>query len=331
MNHSSLAERLQKAIGLPPLQTELLIQRAAFTYKTYRIEKRSGGFRWIAQPAREIKVVQHWLIENVFSTLPIHACASAYKPGSSIRKNAEVHSKNNYLVKLDFSNFFNSIRHEDLVRLFKSHLSEIFGESDLEKIARLCCYKPDNSGLCLSVGAPTSPVLSNAVMYEFDLKVAEWCATHQIVYTRYADDLTFSTNVKGLSSEVVSVVEQLLAENTSAALAINREKTIHLSKKVQRRVTGLVLDNEGQVSLGRQRKREISSLIHKFSLNSLPDEESYRLQGLIAFASDVEPMFVIRMKNKYGNEVLSKLFALRKPTKVELFLKAFSELEAIGK
>ena len=89
------------------------------------------------------------------------------------------------------------------------------------------------------------------------------------------------------------------------------EKTVHLSKKYQRRVTGLIINNLNQISLGRDRKREISALIHKYSLNHLPDDEIFRLQGLLGFASDVEPDFFSRMNVRYGNQLVHELFQKR--------------------
>lgn len=310
----SLPQILREAIGLHPLQFQLLARRAPDTYKHYTIAKKSGGDRWIAQPPREIKHIQRWLVDNIFSTLPVHNCAMAYKDGTSIAINAALHSGNPYLAKFDFSNFFNSIKYHNLVDFFTTHFNQNFEPSDIVNMARMACVREEAAGLCLSVGAPSSPLLSNAILYCFDAQVSKWCQERLITYTRYADDLTFSTKVKGACAEINPFLISILKEFDSPALRLNEKKTVHSSKKFQRRVTGLILNNEGRVSLGRERKREISALIHRFRVGALPESDAFKLQGLLGFAADAEPSFIDSMNRKYGNAVLASLFALRKLT-----------------
>jgi hypothetical protein len=153
-------------------------------------------------------------------------------------------------------------------------------------------------------------------MYEFDNQVVDWCTKHSIRYSRYADDLTFSTNTPGVTSTVEPVLKDIVREINYPTLRLNDKKTTHLSKKSQRRITGLILTNEGHVSIGRSRKREISSLIHKFSIHQLPKREIPRLQGLLGFSADVEPAFLDKMNRKYGSEVISQILKFRKPDTV---------------
>ncbi|MGJ9420765.1 retron St85 family RNA-directed DNA polymerase [Massilia sp. CMS3.1] len=317
--NSVLLKQLNAATGLHPYILERLFYRSPYTYKVYPIPKRTGGFRTIAQPARETKLVQNWLLDNVYSKLPIHPCATAYRSGASIKNNASIHKESNYLVKLDFRNFFPSIKRVDLIHLLSAHLSEKYEENDIARIATISSFQPkDLSPLCLSIGAPSSPLLANAVMFEFDNLVEEWCRENSIDYSRYADDLAFSTNAKGMSPKIEGFVKESLLKISYPRLELNANKTTFLSKKHRRRVTGLILNNEGNVSLGRSRKREISSLINSFSHKSLSEEESSRLQGLLAFARDVEPLFVLSMNKKYGNDVLEKIFRFRKNNDISL-------------
>lgn len=312
-------KQLNASTGLHPLVLERLFDRSPYTYKIYPIPKRTGGFRTIAQPARENKIVQHWLLDNVYAKLPIHQCATAYRSGASIKHNASIHKESNYLVKLDFRNFFPSIKRLDLISLLSAHLSEKYEEDDISRMATISSFQPkDLSPLCLSVGGPSSPLLANAVMFEFDVLVGEWCRANGINYSRYADDLAFSTNERGMSSQIEEFVKESLLRISYPRLELNADKTTFLSKKHRRRVTGLILDNEGSVSLGRSRKREISSLINSFSHESLSEEKSSRLQGLLAFARDIEPLFVLSMNKKYGNDVLEKIFRYRKNNDVSL-------------
>lgn len=289
-----------------------LIIRAPHTYKIYEINKKNGGKRTIAQPAKETKYIQRLLITQLFTRLPVHSCAAAYIDGASIKKNAEQHKNNQYISKFDFTNFFGSIKELDI----STHLASVFGnelpEETIKDISRVSCIKhKDLPGLCLSIGAPSSPVLSNAVMYLFDQIVYEWSQARGITFTRYADDLTFSSNTKGLFSQIEPFLSEVLKKLPYPALLLNAKKTIHVSKKNQRRITGLILNNDGNVSLGRDRKRLISTMIHHYSCGRLSDEDTMRLQGLLGFAEDAEPLFVSRMRRKYGMLVISELFQKR--------------------
>ena len=93
----NLPRVMQEALGFNEAQLLRLIARSPHTYKIYTIAKKSGGVRTIAQPAKETKFIQHWLIQNVFDRLPVHACAAAYKRGASIKANAAAHKENYYI------------------------------------------------------------------------------------------------------------------------------------------------------------------------------------------------------------------------------------------
>ncbi len=310
---SPLIQAMQEATGLGEVQVVRLIVRSPHSYKVYTIPKKTGGTRTIAQPAKETKYLQRWLIENVFGALPLHESATAYQTDSSIKKNADRHKKNPYISKFDFQNFFPSIKESDLIQHFTKYLGDQLSESDVQYAARLCCMRTKGiRDRHLSIGAPSSPLLSNSVMYEFDSIIDSWCSTNGFVYTRYADDLTFSTSVKGASFEIEAKIGEIVNELTYPKLRLNRKKTIHLSKKYQRRITGLIINNDDQLSIGRDRKRAISALIHRYSMNMLTTEGTYRLQGLLGFAKDIEPTFLMSMRKKYGTEIIGAIFQIRK-------------------
>ncbi|MBQ0743339.1 MAG: retron St85 family RNA-directed DNA polymerase, partial [Pseudomonas sp.] len=302
-------------LAIPIHDVLRLLVRAPYTYKRYEIPKKSGGSRSIAQPAKETKIIQRLLMDAIFSQLPVHECAVAYKHGASIKTNAQQHRYNQYLSKFDFSNFFGSITSEDIAAHLGQCLGDELSEQSVADIARISCIRNKiNSGLCLSIGAPSSPVLSNSILYNFDVSVSAWCLEKGIVYTRYADDLSFSSNQKGLSGSIEPFLRQTLKDISYPSLVLNERKTIHVSKKHQRRVTGLVISNDGSVSLGRERKRLISAMIHRCINDKLEEADIYILQGLLGFAQDAEPIFVARMRAKYGSLVIREI--LRKRVKL---------------
>lgn len=309
-----LRKHMTQELGVSEFNLNLLIIRAPHSYKIYSIPKKSGGARIIAQPAKETKYIQRWLMKNVFCKLPVHDCASAYKSGASIKLNASRHAGGNYISKFDFKDFFTSIKESHLELHFRKYIGNHLTNDEIRDIVRISCIKfKGHESMCLSIGAPSSPVLSNSIMFDFDQLISEWCLQNDVVYTRYADDLTFSTTIKGRSCEVEGVIKNIVRHLDYPAVRLNKQKTTHLSKKHKRRVTGIIINNEGKLSLGRQRKRMISSLVHKYTIDLLDNEKLSQLQGLLGFAKDVEPLFVARLRGKYGSKVIEEILKRRNP------------------
>ncbi|CAI2025417.1 retron St85 family RNA-directed DNA polymerase [Serratia fonticola] len=281
---------------------------APYRYKIYKIPKRnSDKTRTIAHPAKELKFIQRIIVSYLSDILPVHDHAYAYKKGASIKHNAEVHLSTKYLLKMDFENFFPSIT----PRLFFSKLKKANIELDDDNkliLENFLFFKSKrNSNLRLSIGAPSSPLVSNFVMYFWDIEVQNICENKGVKYTRYADDLTFSTNNKDILFDVPEILQNILPKYSLGKLRINHDKTVFSSKGHNRHVTGITLSNDNKLSLGRERKRTISAMIHYFINNKLEIENIYKLTGLLAFAKYIEPQFYQKMVKKYGAENIAKL------------------------
>lgn len=303
---SPLMLKLIHELGIDSGELAVLIDSAPKRYKLYTIPKKNGGERKICHPAAEIKLLQSWLTRNYLNKFPVHENATAYKNGGSIKKNALPHAKNCYLCKIDFKDFFPSISPDTFFGFLKNKDNDL-SPHDISALKNILFCSKGKAALYLAIGAPSSPMLSNILMYEFDAAMQIWSKAKGITYTRYADDLTFSTNDKNILKECEKEVLTAIGKIDYLNLKINQQKTIHTSKKHRRFVTGLTLTNTGEVSLGRTRKREISSLIHKFKLQELNNKSSMALRGHIAFAIAVEEDFVIRMKRKYGEDVIDSI------------------------
>jgi len=276
-------------------------------YKVYEIPKRnSKKTRTIAHPSKELKFIQRTLVEYLSKILPVHETAFAYKKGIGIKDNAKQHSKSKYLLKMDFKDFFPSITPSLFFSVAKSHGIE-FNKNDQMVLTGLLFWKPrEADGLVLSIGAPTSPLISNFVMYNFDQKITDECINKKITYTRYADDITFSTRIKNCLFELPDRITALLID-TVEGIKVNRDKTIFTSRAHNRHVTGVTLTNEGGLSIGREKKRLISSMIHKSKFTKLSSEEASNLLGLISYATHIEPEFLVRITKKYGSEILQEI------------------------
>jgi len=100
-----------------------------------------------------------------------------------------------------------------------------------------------------------------------------------VVYTRYADDLSFSTDSKGVLFEFPKIVSKNLRKIAYPRIEVNQNKTVFLSRRRNMHVTGLVLAVDGRVSIGRKKKRYIKSLVFRELKNDLSREEKEYLVG----------------------------------------------------
>ncbi len=299
-----IIEQISQGTGVSSAYISTVASTADHRYREYTVPKRTEGERTIHHPSPELKFLQRWIVRNVLSHLPVHAAATAYKEGSSVKANASAHLTQRFLLKIDFRDFFPSILSDDVKHL----LNQIPGErlqlteEDKDLVTQIVCRNGR-----LTIGAPSSPFVSNALLYPLDSKISEFCADIGVIYSRYADDCYFSTNTPDILTRVHSNTEQILTELTHPSLTINRDKTVFTSKKRRRVVTGVVLTSDGRLSVGRKKKREISAMMHRFKLGQLePDAVSY-LKGYLAYVSSIEPEFISRLSEKYGTDLMDKL------------------------
>ena len=141
------------------------------------------------------------------------------------------------------------------------------------------------------------------------------CRRLEVIYTRYADDITLSASRYEQVSKAEERVRKLIASSSSPMLAMNERKSGTFGPGQRRMVTGLVLTPPGDISLGRERKRLIHSLTHSLSIGILESDKKAYLKGILAFAVDCEPAFVGRLRLKYGNEIVDSILAYRIPAR----------------
>lgn len=304
----NIIEIISEALLMPEKELLSFSSTAPRRYKIYTIAKRnSDERRLIAHPSKEVKFLQRLLVIHMEDKLPIHDSASAYVKQKGIKSNALVHKDNQYLLKMDFKNFFLSITPDILLAQMLSLGIEL-DTDNIEFISGMLFWKlRRNSPLRLSIGAPSSPFISNVVMYDFDSVIEKECKDLGVTYTRYADDLAFSTNSKDVLFEIPKLVKSTLKKIYGSRIRVNTEKTVFSSKKFNRHITGVTLTNNNLLSVGRAKKRYISSLVHKYTLRLLSDEEILQLKGLLSHSSNIEPLLIGRLSNKYGVDVMTSL------------------------
>lgn len=297
-----LLERLERESGVKSERLCNLADTASKRYYIFEIDKRSGGRRQIAHPSRALKGVQRWLNARLLRKLPIHSAAMAYRKGISIRDNVIRHVGSQFTLRMDFKDFFPSFSEDGVKKFLVDQV--LAGNCQLETHDVEFVGKIVSRYGQLTIGAPTSPMLTNAMMFDFDSKLQNYCEERAMIYTRYADDLFISAT----EPERLSLAKEFVLCNTQnfpyARLKINENKTAFLSRKYRRSITGLVLTPNDKISVGRHRKREIKALVYKYLNGTLEVEKLGYLKGLIAFVSDAEPEFRGALDRKYGQRAI---------------------------
>ena len=213
-----------------------LAKNASFEYRAFEIKKKNGKMRKLYAPSPRLRSVQRTINRGILSHIPISPFATAYKRGTGIKANAALHTNKRYILKLDITDFFGSITFEDVYsstfnrRLFPAQIGVI--------LTKLCCLNDR-----LPQGAPTSPTISNIVMKNFDLNLGSWCQKHSVAYSRYCDDLTFSSDLPLYNVYVKA--KNMLKEN---GFELNESKTRFIKNSNCQSVTGLTVNEKVNVS-----------------------------------------------------------------------------------
>lgn len=186
-------------------------------YRVFSLKKRDVGHkinrtRTICAPDPLLLKTQRWIHENILTKGSFHEASSAYQPGSKIKEVAELHCDASWMVKMDVTNFFESISEHAVYKAFR-----LFGYQPLVsfELTRICTRtrrgsvrrkNPNSHSIIpyndkrlghLPQGAPTSPLLANLVSIGLDASLAKLAVEYGMTYTRYADDITFSSSMPG--------------------------------------------------------------------------------------------------------------------------------------
>ena len=228
-------------------------------YKTFSIKKKSGGVREINAPCYQLGLILYLLNILLKAIYTPKSSAMGFTEGRSVVDNAKVHVGHHYVFNLDLKDFFPSIPQARVwARLQYPPFN--FNQDIASVVAGLCChFNLDKSKCVLPQGAATSPLLTNAICDNLDRKMRGVAKKYGLHYTRYADDMTFSSmhNVYQENSEFREEILRIIREE---GFIINDKKT-RLQKEGERQdVTGLTVNSI--VNVSRQYISDLRWLLH---------------------------------------------------------------------
>ena len=244
-------------------------------YKTFSIPKKSGGERIINAPYGKLKMIQKKLSEYLqdceeeintayFSINNTHkkgkenlcriknqslktkeqTLSHGFERNRSILTNAHMHLGKRNVLNLDLKDFFDCFNFGRVRGFFIKNRNFSLDSTIATLIAQIACYK--NS---LPQGSPCSPVITNLISHALDVRLAKLARKNSCTYTRYADDITFSTNKRIFPSDiatdengVIFISKKLSSEINRAGFTINETKTQLQYKDSRQDVTGIIVN-----------------------------------------------------------------------------------------
>lgn len=254
------AEQIATAMGISVGELRFLAfsrQTSTIThYIRFKIPKKTGGERLICAPMPRLKNAQHWILVNILEKLELHDAAHGFRRDRSIVSNAQPHVKRDIIINFDLKDFFPSISYRRIKGLFQS-----FGYCEAAAtIFALLCTQPEVEEVELDgktyyvalterhlpQGSPASPALTNILCRRLDRRLTQMAQSLGFVYTRYADDLTFSASGDSLR-HICNILKRTESIVTHEGFTINQQKTRILRKNRQQEVTGVVVNTRPNI------------------------------------------------------------------------------------
>lgn len=307
-------KHLAQISGAPYVYLREIVQRIRDPYTDLALRKPRGGVRPISAPEPMLMDVQRVILRRALRSLPHHPSSFAYQSGKSIVDCAWQHAGARWLIKLDLHSFFDRINERQVYRVFREQ-----GFSNLVslELARLCTRVPHdvvhqvetkytaiptyavNAQGHLPQGGPTSGAISNAVATPLDHDLNELAMSHRLVYSRYSDDLVFSSSRQFDRTQAKSLVQEAGQVIRHKDYVLHDRKTRIVSPGARHVVLGLLVGDDRVRLLPEFRRRVEVHIrgVRKFGLQQHAAHRGFRsafsfvshVDGCLAFALAVEP------------------------------------------
>jgi len=296
------------------LNYHLYIVPVSKQYTIFSVPKKAGGVREICAPVTTIKIIQKKLnrvLQNVYE----HMCRRKHSVhgfvyGKNVRTNAQVHTSKEYVFNIDLLDFFPSINFGRVYGMFMGKPYRL-PQSVARVLARICCYKDSNKDY-LPQGSPTSPIVSNMICAKLDNELYRYARRLECKYTRYADDISFSTDRPNFPVELAVITTDPSGGRSSVTVGtglnsiieqngflINTRKVWIQHRRYRQKVTGLIVNEFPNVS--RKYTSQIRAMLHawdKYGLKSAEKEFLEKYDGKKRWSYEEETLFKQVVKGK---------------------------------
>lgn len=246
---------------------KILIKNKQNNYRTFSLNKKSGGTRIIHAPQKNLSIIQKKLSYILsINYKKYHSNSHGFIPTRSIVTNASQHIQKRFVLNFDLDNFFGSIKYGRVRAVFLTYFK--FNNSVASTLANVCC---NNEGE-LPQGAATSPIISNIISHKMDEDLYRIAKRKNCIYSRYADDITFSCDnssfpkeiayIEGSFTKISSQIHNIIMKN---GFSINEKKNRLRNHNQNLSVTGITVNQKTNVN--RQYIRKIRSILNCIEKN----------------------------------------------------------------
>lgn len=303
------------------------------SYKSFEIPKKAGGTRVIDSPNKQLKRIQRQLGKKIYD---IHKnyidqkriasnISHGFETGKGIITNARIHKNKKYLLNIDIANFFSSINFGRVQGYFNKSQEFMFSKEVSTIISQLVCYEKK-----LPQGAPTSPIISNLIFNIVDLRILSLAKKYKLSYTRYADDMSFSTNNRAFQTDYIEFIQELKVLLKNSGFDINESKTRLEYYSSRQEVTGLTVNKK--INARRKFIKQTRAMVDQlfktdsFKIDGVIGTEE-QLEGRLAFINQLDwynnDLESENKKNKGNKKYISGLNTREKQYQYFLFYKYF--------
>ena len=246
-------------------------------YREFTVPKRGGGTRHISAPDQATRALQRGIARRVMGGSPSHPAAFGFERSRSTVGHARRHSGSAVVLRMDIEDFFGSTPAERVRRYFRY----TWDPDAAELLARLTTHTG-----ALPQGAPTSPKLSNHLNVRIDARLQGFAAARGAVYSRYADDITFSLAVDDGSTvhELIRFTDKVV---TQAGYRLHRQRKLHVRRRHERQIVGGLVVNE-RPRLPREVRRWLRAVEHRVATGGSATLSDEQLAGWRAYRMMVE-------------------------------------------
>ena len=275
-------------------------------YERFKVLKKSGKIRNISAPSTALKIIQRKLSQVLYSAYKPSSPVHGFVPDKSIVTNAKQHVHKRFVFNIDLKDFFGSI-HFGRVRGIFMAPPYALPDKAATVLAQICCFENQ-----LPQGAPTSPVVSNMVCARLDSELKRLARSLKCTYTRYADDITFSTTLSQFPKDLADVTTATNSNKSEIKLGsrlalilqdngfeVNYKKVRLQHESHHQEVTGITVNQFTNVK--RSFIREISSMLYvweKYDLISAHKMYSDKKAEELGMAKEEVPFFSDVVKGK---------------------------------
>lgn len=268
-------------------------------------------------PSKKLKEFQQFLNAFIFNYMKVNNnVVFSYRKGTSTKDAVIPHRNNKYIFTTDIKDFFNHIELDFLKKIIKQNKDNVaIIESDIIKYMNNILEIVTYEGI-LPIGAPTSPIISNAYLFGFDNNLEKYCQNKGISYTRYSDDFIFSASNLDIFKEIPQIINEEFKSIGYESFNLNIEKT-----KIQKRgnkvqVLGLHIAPNGNITIDNKIKNDIEVLLHFYKKDKIKFKDFFekkfnsnmeRLSGLINHIQSVDKQYISKLKKKYGAFLIDSL------------------------